>query len=114
MLSVIEENLVAVRRIAQEQQNRIAAEINSAVDALNAAKGLAAMAFETAEAKRKEAERLEAQARREIDTAISNCQAVLIGIMQQLDDGQMVTGTDTPAPARRGKPKLIRAAGGDA
>jgi hypothetical protein len=112
MLNAIEEQLTAIRATAMEQSNRIANDLNSAADAMNGALTRFNMALTTVRQKRQEADQLEAAAIRELDTAISNNQTVQIGIVQQIADGRMVTGSDTPVIPTR-KPKLVKA-GGDA
>lgn len=110
MLNIIEEKLGEIRKTAQEQSNRIASELNTGADGLNVALTRFNTTMQQARLKRQEADQLEAAAIRELDTAIGNNQAIQFGIVQQIADGRMVTGTDTPViPAR--KPKLVKAAG---
>lgn len=111
MLNVIEEKLVEIRKTAQEQSNRIASELNAATDGLNAALTRFNTTMRQAQLKRQEADQLEAAAIRELDTAATNLQAIQVGIVQQIADGRMVTGSDTPTLPRR-KPKLVNAANG--
>lgn len=112
MLGVIEEQLTAIRATAMEQSNRIANELNSAFDAMNGHMARFNATMAQVRQMREKADELQAAAIRELDTAIANNLAVQIGIVQQIADGRMVTGSDTPViPAR--KPKLVKAAGGE-
>ena len=115
VLNAIEEKLTEIRATAMEQSNRIANDLNAAADAMNGALTRFNMAMTTVRQKRQEADQLEAAAIRELDTAIANNQTIQIGIVQQIADGRMVTGSDTPVIPTR-KPKLVRqqAVGGDA
>lgn len=108
MLNAIEEQLSAIRATAMEQSNRIANDLNSAADDMNSATTRFNMAMAAVRQKRHEADQLEAAAIRDFDTAISNDQTIKIGIVQQIADGRMVTGCDTPVIPNR-KPKLVKA-----
>jgi hypothetical protein len=108
VITAIEEMLDGVRKVANEQSNRIAGELNAAYDQQNAAMARFNQQMKLAKAKREEAERIEADAVRDLDTAFGNTGAVSLSIIQQIGEGRIVTGSDTPAPARR--PKLVKAA----
>lgn len=113
MLNVLEERLTEIRATAMEQTNRIANELNSAVDALNGQVARFNATMTTVRQMRDKASELEAAAIRDLDSAIANNMAVEVGIVQQLADGRMVTGSDTPVIPTR-KPKLVKnAAGGE-
>lgn len=113
MLNIIEEKLADVRKTAQEQSNRIASEVNSGADALNAALTRFNTTMQQVKLKREEADQLQAAAVRELDTALSQHQSVQLGIVQQLADGRMVTGSDAAVVPSR-KPKLKAVEGGEA
>ncbi len=120
MRQVIEEQLTNIRAAAMEQENRIASELNSAVDGVNTAKTTYSAGMASVRALRQEAEKLEAAARekrleadqleaatvRQLDTALENFQAINCGVVQQIADGRMVTGSNTPVIPKR-KPKLV-------
>jgi len=106
MQTIIDESFAQARKIVQEQSNRIASEVNASADGLNTALTRFNTTMKLAQAKDEEAAQLRATAIRELDTAITNSQAIQFGIVQQIADGRMVTGTDTPVIPTR-KPKLI-------
>lgn len=109
MLSAIEEQLTAIRTTAMEQSNRVANELNSGVDAMNGQLARFNAAMMTVRQMREKANEIEAAAHRDLDSAIANSMAIQVGIVQQIADGRMVTGSDTPVIPTR-KPKLVKAA----
>jgi hypothetical protein len=106
MKHVIEQQLKSVLTAVDEQSNRITSELSANYDGQNAAQS----AFNTSMAKvadlRRQADELQAKAILELDTALTNCGSVGLSIINQLNDGQIVTGT--PTPARR--PRLVQPA----
>lgn len=108
MISAIDEMLDGVRKVAAEQSTRIAGELNSAYDMQNAAMVRFNSAMKSAKTKRDEADRIEAEAVRDLDTSLANSGAVSLSIIQQIGEGRIVTGSDTPVPTRR--PKLVKTA----
>lgn len=104
MITAIEDILNQARAVASEQSNRIASEMSSAYDAVNAAATRFNDRMKLARAKLDEASQIQADAVREHDSALSQTGAVLLSIVQQLSEGRMVTGSDQPAPKR---PRLV-------
>jgi hypothetical protein len=108
MLNVIEEKIEEIRRVATTQTNQVCNELNSLADALQQAEARFSTNMRAASVKREEASKIEELALREHSTALSNILASTLAIVQQLDDGQMVTGS-IEAPVR--KPKIRAVAG---
>lgn len=108
MINALEEKWTEIRATAMEQTNRIANELNSAFDAMNAHMTRFNTTMTQVRQLREKADELQAAAMREFDTAIANNLAVEIGIVQQLADGRMVTGSDTPVIPTRKAPKLVK------
>jgi hypothetical protein len=113
MLGIIEEKLTEIRATAMEQSNRIANELNSGADTLNGALAKFNATMTAVRLKREDADSMQAAAIRELDTAIANSMSVQVGVVQQIADGRMVTGSDMPVIPTR-KPKLVKGAGGEA
>lgn len=109
MLNIIDEKLEQIRTAAADQQACIINELNANVDATNAAMARFSAAMKQAHAKRDEARQIEQAAVRDLDTALNNSQTVQLALMQQLDSGQIVGGSNTPAVAR--KPPKLKVAG---
>jgi hypothetical protein len=114
MRNAIKEQMNAVEAAVAEQENRIANELNSAFDNTNCHMVRFNTDMESVRKWRMQADELQAKAIRELDTAIGNNLAVQIGIVQQIADGRMVTGSDTPVIPARKPPKLVKAAEGGA
>jgi hypothetical protein len=111
MINALEEKWTEIRATAMEQTNRIANELNSAFDGMNGHMARFNATMTQVRHLEEKAHELKTAALRELDTAIANNLAIQIGIVQQLADGRMVTGSDTPVIPTR-KPKLVKA--GDA
>jgi len=108
MLNVIEERLEEIRRVATTQTNQVCNELNSLADALQQAEARFSTNMKQASQKREEAAKIEELALREHSTALHNILATTLSIVQQLDDGMMVTGS-VEEPQR--KPKIRAVAG---
>jgi hypothetical protein len=116
MLGIIEEKLTEIRATAMAQSNMVANELNSGIDDMNASLLRFNAAMETVRQKRAEADDLQAKAIRDLDTSIANNLATQAGIVHQLANGRMVTGSDTPVIPTRKPPKLVKggvSAGGE-
>lgn len=109
MLNVIEEKIEEIRRVATTQTNQVCNELNALADALQQAEAQFSTKMKAATAKRFEASQIEEHAVRDHSTALHNILATALSIVQQLDDGMMVTGS-TEEPQRRPK---IRAVAGE-
>ena len=106
MLNVIEEKIEEIRRVATTQTNQVCNELNALADALQQAEGRFTVNMKAAAVKRDEASKIEELAMREHSTALSNILASTLAIVQQLDDGQMVTGS-IEAPSRKSKLRAV-------
>ena len=100
MINTIEEALNAVRTAATDHNNRVINELSASYDADNAAKTMFNEQMKLARQKRAEADEIQEAAMREYNTARANAGAVALSIVQQLSEGQMITGSNTPAPKR--------------
>lgn len=107
MITAIQQAADAIVKAAAEQSNRVISELNASYDATNAAIVAHAERMKAARAKRAEADAIEDSANRDLQTALSQAGAVSLSIVQQISEGQMVTGSDTPAPKR---PRLVKQA----
>lgn len=108
MLNVIEEKIEQIRQVAKTQTNQVCNELNALADALQQAEGRFTTNMRAAAVKREEASKIEELAQREHATALHNVLASVLAIVQQLDDGMMVTGS-IEEPQR--KPKIRAVAG---
>jgi len=107
MITAIQELADGMVKAATEQSNRIVSELDASYDATNAAVAAHAERMKAAKAKRAEADAIEDAANRELNTALSQAGAVSLSIIQQITEGRMITGADTPAPKR---PRLVKQA----
>lgn len=96
MINAIQEMADLMVKAAAEQSSQIAAELSAAFDSMNEAKVRFNEAMKRAQAKRAEADEIERKAWQEFDTATSQDGAVKLSIVQQLNEGRMVTGSALP------------------
>lgn len=107
MKKLIDDKLEEIRRAATTQTNQVCNELNALASALQDADNRLLAAMAAATRKQEEAAQIEALAQRDHSTALHAIIESTLALVQQLDDGQMVTGsTETPA-TRKSKPKLI-------
>lgn len=107
MMNILDDKLEDLRKAATEQTNRVCNEIDVGVDLLAQAGERRDVARKAARLKRDEADKIEAEAEREYQTALTNSTTALLSISQQLAAGQMVTGSTNIPQQRKPKPKLV-------
>ena len=96
MNDVITEALKKVKDMAVNQTQRLLSEIQSLADECNAAKVQFNVDMEQAQTLREQATAREAEAVRRMDSTMTGLAAIAQAIVLQLEDGRMVTGSETP------------------
>ena len=105
MKNVIEDLAKAVVEAAASQTNQVANELNALATAIQHAQHELQVVQKVAATKRAEADKIEDAGMRDHVAALLNILVTAVSIVQQLNDGMMVTGsTETPALT---KPKLV-------
>lgn len=110
MISAIEELANGMVKAAKEQSNRIVSELDSSYNLINAAVTAHTERMKAARKMHDEASAIEDAANRDLNTALHQASAIYLSITQQITEGRMISGSDTPAPKR---PRLV-GKGGDA
>ena len=99
MINAIQDAANAMVKAATDQQQQLLAELSAALDAKEAAQAAFSTAMEGIARIRADADKRFAEAVRANETAMTNLSSVIIALMNQISDGQIVTG----APARKMK-----------
>lgn len=101
MINAIETAIEVVRKAAREQSASVVRELHSEFDARNIAIGQYDEKIRAVRAMREEADDLERRAYDELNSAITNSNAVILSIVNQINQGQMVTSIDSPSPRKK-------------
>ena len=104
MKNVISSKVQAILEAVDDQTNRICSELSANYDGQNAAQAEFSTKMQRVAELRRQADDLQAKAVIELDTALTNVGSVGLSLLGQLQGGEIVTGT--PTPARR--PKLVK------
>jgi hypothetical protein len=103
MKNVIDQALEAARAAVAQQSQQMVAELNADYDHRNAAQAAFSEAMDKVRRLRSEADELQAQAITALNTALVDSGSISLALINQIQAGEIVSGT--PTPARR--PKLV-------
>lgn len=108
MINVIENAIEIVRKAARDQSENIVRELIADFDARNVALGLYNDALKKARALREQADQIEREAHNEFNSALTTSGSISLSVVNQINQGQIVTSIDSPSP-RKKEPKKIEA-----
>lgn len=101
MINAIETAIDAVRKAAREQSESIVRELNADFDARNVALGTYNDAMRQAKELRDHADDIERTAHDALNSALTSSGGVALAMINQINQGQIVTSIDTPSPRKR-------------
>ena len=109
MLNAIEKAVECVRKAARDQSERIVSELLADFDARNNALTVYNDLLRQARALREEADSMEREAHDAFNSALTSSGSIALSLVNQINQGQIVTSTDVPASKRldRSKPAVL-------
>lgn len=103
MKNVIDQALEAARAAVVQQSQQMVAELNADYDHRNAAQAAFSEAMDKVRQLRAQADELQAQAITTLNTALVDSGSISLALINQINSGEIVSGTSTPAR----RPKLV-------
>jgi hypothetical protein len=101
MLNVIDKAIESVRKAARDQSERIVTELLADFDARNNALTVYNDLLRQARALREEADAMEREAHDAFNSALTSSGSIALSLVNQINQGQIVTSVDTPASRKR-------------
>lgn len=101
MLNAIEKAVECVRKAARDQSERIVSELVADFDARNNALAVYNDSLRQARALREEADAIEREAHDTFNSALTTSGSIALSLVNQINQGQIVTSIDTPAPRKK-------------
>lgn len=106
MINAIENAMDVVRKAARDQSESIVRELNADFDARNVALGEYNEALQRARSLREQAHDIERIAHDKLNSALTASGSIALSIINQINQGQIVTSTEVPSTRKAKAPKL--------
>lgn len=101
MINAIDSAIEIVRKAARDQSECIVRELNADFDARNLALAAYNESMKQARMMREAADDIERQAHDALNSALTASGGVALSMVNQINQGQIITSSDTPSPRRK-------------